>query len=266
MMTMTASAPLWRLVRLAAALCVLGALAGACVRPMRMPAPGEREPDKYLFDRGSEALTDRRWIEAREYYQRLVDQYPQSPYRQEARLGIGDSYLGEGGYDGLIIAAEKFREFLRFFPLNDRADYAQYRIAVAESRQMLSPDRDQTSTVNTLREVEAFLQRFPTSPYMPDVLTIQREARTRLSDSEFRVAQYYFRNSWYPGVVPRLERLVADDPGYPRRDAVYYHLGETYYRTGRAKQALPYFEKLVEEFQVSEYLEQARTRITELTR
>src|SRR5690606_3534261 len=107
------------------------------------------------------------WFEAREYFQRLVDQYPQSPYRQEARLGIGDAYLGEGGYDTLVLAGEKFREFLRFFPLNERADYAQYRIVVAESEQMLSADRDQTNTINALKEAEAFIQRYPDSKYMP---------------------------------------------------------------------------------------------------
>jgi outer membrane protein assembly factor BamD len=251
-----------------AALALVAAAAGAaaCVRSARMPEPGEREPDKYLFDRGKEALDRRRWFEAREYFQRLVDQFPQSPFRQEARLGIGDTYIGEGGYDSLILAAEKFREFLRFFPLNERADYAQYRIALAESEQMLSPERDQTATLSALKETEAFVQRFPNSKYMPEVLKLQREARTRLSDSEFRVALFYFRSNWYAGVTRRLERLMADDPGYPHRDAVYYHLGETYYRIGRQKDALPLFERLIEEFQVSDYLEEAKLRIGELTR
>ena len=250
----------------AAALAVLALSAAACVRPLRMPEPGEQEPDKYLFDRGSEALADERWIEARLYFQQLVDQFPQSPYRQEARLGIGDAYLGEGGYDTLVLAAEKFREFLRYFPLNERADYAQYRIVVAETQQMLSADRDQTSTINALKEAEAFIQRYPNSKLMPEVLELQAEARDRLSDSEFRVGQYYFRSRWHPGAITRFENLLKTHPTYTRRDAVYYHLGESYYRTGRPKEALPYFTKLVEEFRVSEYLEEAQERIIELSR
>ena len=238
----------------------------ACVRPIRMPEPGEMEPDRYLFERGTEALQKRRWFEAREYFQRLVDQFPQSPHRQEARLGIGDSYLGEGGYDTLILAAEKFREFLRFFPLNERADYAQYRLAVAEAEQMLSPERDQTATVTTMREIEAFIQRYPNSKYMPDVLKLQATARDRLSDSEFRVGQYYFRSKWYRGAIPRFEKILETNPSYERRDAVYYHLGEAFYRSGQAKQALTHFTRLVEEFRESEYLETARERITELSR
>ena len=259
----------WTLRRLTASstlLIVLAVSATACVRPLRMPAPGEQEPDKYLFDRGSEALKEEKWLEAREYFQRLVDQFPQSSFRQEARLGIGDAYLGEGGYDTLVLAAEKFREFLRYFPLNERADYAQYRIIVAESEQMLSPERDQTSTINALKEVEAFIQRYPNSPLMPEVLKLQAAARDRLSDSEFRVGQYYFRTQWYRGAIPRFEKILTTNPAYARRDAVYYHLAESLYRTGRPKEALPHFTRLVEEFRVSDYLEDAQLRITELSR
>jgi outer membrane protein assembly factor BamD len=237
-----------------------------CVRPLRMPQPGEREPDKYLFDRGSESLKEEHWLEAREYFQRLVDQFPQSPYRQEARLGIGDAYLGEGGFDTLVIAAEKFREFLRYFPLNERADYAQYKIAVAESEQMLSPERDQTSTVTALREIEAFLRLYPNSKYTPDVLALQRTARDRLSDSEYRVGQFYFRSRWYQGALPRFESILKANPEYLRRDGVYYHLAESLLRTGRTKEAYEYFTRLVEEFKVSEYLDEAQERVTELTR
>jgi outer membrane protein assembly factor BamD len=251
-----------RLIALSVVLCAIAVT--ACVTPVRMPAAGEREPDKYLFDRGTESLEKRRWLDAREYFQRLIDQFPQSPYRQEARLGVADSYLGQGGFDTLILAAERFREFLRFYPLNERADYAQYRLALAEFRQMLAPERDQTYTVNALKELAAFVERFPNSQYLPEVLKIQRQARDRLSESELIVGVHYFRNRWYPGAITRLENLISADPAFLHRDSAYYHLGESYYRTGRPKLALPYFDKLIEEFQVSEYLERARMRSSEI--
>ena len=251
---------------LALAVSAAAMLLAGCVRPLRMPQPGEREPDKYLFDRGSEALKSKHWLEAREYFQRLVDQFPQSTYRQEARLGIGDAYLGEGGYDTLVIAAEKFREFLRYFPLNERADYAQYKVAVAESEQMLSPERDQTPTVSAMREIEAFLRLYPNSKYTPEVLALQRTARDRLSDSEYRVGVFYFRSRWYRGAIPRFESILKNNPDYLRRDAVYFHMAESLLRTGRPKEAFEMFNKVVAEFKESEYLKDANARITELTR
>src|ERR1700680_1941409 len=114
----------------------------ACSSAPKLPATGSMGADKFLFDRGTVAIGQKHWIEAREYFRRLVDTYPQSPYRQEAKLGIGDSYIGENSVESNILAINEFHEFLNFFPLNPKADYAQYQIGLAHFHQMLSPQRD----------------------------------------------------------------------------------------------------------------------------
>ena len=45
---------------------------------------------------------------------------------------------------------------------------------------------------------------------------------------------------------------------------MYFYLGESLVKTKHQAEALPYYERLVEEFQMSEYLEDARKRIAEL--
>ncbi len=252
-----------RLIALSVTVCLAG-LATACIKPVRMPAPGEREPDRYLFDRGTESLQRHRWLDAREYFQKIIDAYPQSQYRQEARLGIGDAQLGEGSYATYLTAAETFREFLRFYPLNERADYAQYRLAVTQFKQMLPPERDQTPTLDTLRELDTFVRRYPNSNYMTDALALQRQARDRLSDAEASIGVHYFRRKWFAGAIPRLQGILKDDPSYTHRDEVYYYLGESYYAVARPKEALPYFDRLVTEFKVSEYLQKAQVRLAEI--
>ncbi|HEX9365228.1 MAG TPA: hypothetical protein VF921_01300, partial [Vicinamibacterales bacterium] len=49
-----------------------------------------------------------------------------------------------------------------------------------------------------------------------------------------------------------------------RRDAAYFFLGESLIKVKKEAEALPYFERLVKEFEQSEYLEKAKMRITEL--
>jgi outer membrane protein assembly factor BamD (BamD/ComL family) len=99
---------------------------------------------------------------------------------------------------------------------------------------------------------------------MPEVRTKYREARDRLSESDYLVGYFYFRQRWYPGAITRLKALLKDDPEYTGRDAVFYHLAESLARTKKEAEALPYFEKLVEEFTESQYLELAHKRISEL--
>jgi hypothetical protein len=45
---------------------------------------------------------------------------------------------------------------------------------------------------------------------------------------------------------------------------VYFYLAESLIKVKREAEALPYFEKLIDEFQQSEYLEEAHKRISGL--
>jgi len=99
--------------------------AAACASHTRGSVPaGTDEPDKFLFDKGTEALNDKKWLTAREFFKQVTETYTQSPYRPDAKLGIGDTYLGEGTAEALVLAINEFREFLSFYPTNARADYA----------------------------------------------------------------------------------------------------------------------------------------------
>ena len=76
--------------RTALVLCaVLSAAAlTACGSKVKIPAVGEADADKFLYDRGTEFLQKKSWLKAREYFRRIVDNYPRSAYREEAKLGI----------------------------------------------------------------------------------------------------------------------------------------------------------------------------------
>jgi outer membrane protein assembly factor BamD len=241
----------------------LGFAACASGGANKMPA-GTVQPDKYLFDRGTEALNTRRYIKAREYFQQLWDNYPQSNYRPDGKLGLGDAYLGEDNAESLVLAANEYKEFLTFFPNHARADYAQYKLALSHFAQMLKPDRDQKETREAVKELETFVARFPDSTLMPEARRKLREAKDRLDTSNYLVGLNYYRWRVYPGAIQRFKAILQSDPEYTNRDAVYYYLAESLIAVNMKAEALPYLEKLVEEFQQSEFLPKAQTRIKEL--
>ena len=239
--------------------------AAACSSHSRGAVPaGTTDPDKFLFDKGTEALNDKKWLNAREFFKQVTETYTASPFRPDAKLGIGDTYLGEGTAEALVLAINEYREFLTFYPTNRRADYAQFKLGMAHFRQMRAAQRDQTETREAIKEFEAFITRYADSELMPEVKTKYREARDRLSESDYLVGYFYFRQRWYPGAIVRLKALLKDDPEYTGRDAVFYHLAEALARTRKEAEALPYFEQLVQEFEQSEYLSLAQKRISEL--
>jgi outer membrane protein assembly factor BamD len=245
-------------------LALLLATAAGCAPKESTVPPGTTQPDKFLFDRGNEELKEESWLSAREYFRQIVDNYPQSPLRPDAKLAIGDTYLGENTAESLVLAANEYREFLTFYPTNPRADYAQYKLAMSHYEQMRAPERDQTETKEAIREFEVFFERYPNSPLMPEVRTRWREARDRLSEASYRVGLFYFRSRWYPGAIDRFREVLKEDPAYTRRDAVYFYLAESLARTDKKAEAIPYFERLLKEFDESEHRAEAQKRLEEL--
>ena len=58
--------------------------------------------------------------------------------------------------------------------------------------------------------------------------------------------------------------MLSSDPEFTGRDAVYFHLAESLYRTDKKPEALPYYERLLREFEQSEFLLEAQKRVAEL--
>jgi outer membrane protein assembly factor BamD len=243
---------------------VLGALATGCGAKNKTLPSGGTEPDKYLFDQGTQALNSKRWMRSREYFRRIVDEYPQSRYRPEAKLGLGDAYLNENSTESLILAGNEFREFLTYYPTHERAHYAQLKLAFSHYKQMLAPQRDQTQTRDALKEYQNFVERFPNSPLINEGEAKLQECKDRLSDADYQVGYHYYRAKWYPGSISRFRAVLKDNPTYTRRDALYWYLSDGYIRMGLAPEAAPLLDRLVKEFEKSEFLARAQRTLAEI--
>lgn len=246
------------------AVLALALVVGGCGSRGAKPPEGAAQADKFLYEKGSEALNGKKWYRAREYFRQLVDNYPQSQYRPDAKLGLGDSFLGENTIESVILAVNEYREYLTFFPTGRRVDYAQFKLGMAHYAQMLGPQRDQTQTREAIKEFETFVERFPNSSLIEEGRKKLRECKDRLSESEYAVGVFYWRTRWYPGAVDRLKGLLTQDPGFTRRDGAYYYLADSLAKMKLDAQAIPYLDKLLTEFEQSEFLERGKKLMQEL--
>ena len=237
-------------------------------RDVEIPALTEADADRILYERGAQALVDEAWSTAREYFVQIRDNYPQSPLRAQARLGVVESYEGEATEVAYLSALNELREFLRLYPpTHELAPEAQFKLGMVYFNQMRRPERDQTETRSAIVEFETFVERyaeFAQPQLLADARARLRDARDRLSDSNFMVGRFYYRLRYYPGAIDRFREILDEDPGYTRRDAVYFHLADALATIDRGPEALPLFERLVSEFPATEYLEDANLRIAEL--
>ena len=66
------------------------------------------------------------------------------------------------------------------------------------------------------------------------------------------------------GAIDRFKSVLKDDPDYTGRDSVYYYLADSLVQIKREPEALPYFERLVQEFEQSQFLLLTQKKIAEL--
>ena len=237
-------------------------------RAAEIPDLTEADADQILFERGTAALEEGSWSTAREYFVQIRDNYPQSPLRAQARLGVVESYEGEGTDIAYLSALSELQEFLRLYPpTHELAPEAQFKVGMVYFNQMRRPERDQSETRSAITEFETFIElyaEFADPQLLADARVRLRDARDRLSDSNYLVGRFYYRLRYYPGAIDRFREILDEDPGYTRRDAVYFHLADALATIDRGPEALPLFELLISEFPSTEYLEDANLRIAEL--
>jgi len=96
-------------------------------------------------------------------YQKLIDEYPFSPFAEEAELNIGLAYYKSHDYAEAIGG---FNDFLRMHPISKHLDIASYYLAMAHYEQIGRPDQDQTHTQLALEQFQLSRSAFQraTSP------------------------------------------------------------------------------------------------------
>ena len=166
---------------------------------------------------------------------------PQSEYRADAKLGVGDTYIGEGSAESFVLAINEFREFLNFYPTHKRADYAQFKLGDGALLPDACAERDQTETREAIAELQTFVSAFRTRNLIDEGQTYAARGERPSRDSDYRRRRLLLPLE----VVSRRHRSAEDAPrerpGSTRgRDAVYFYLGESYIKMYRPAEALPY--------------------------
>jgi len=163
-------------------------------------------------------------------YQKLIDEYPFSPYAEEAELNIGLAYYKMHNYPEAI---GSFQDFLRMHPTSKHLDVASYYLAMSHYDQMGRPDQDQTHTQAALAEFQDIVRRFPES----DFASLSREqidiCREMLARHDYLIGQFYVQRANYRAAESRMAELMALYPDTPIAPQGLYELGMTLEKQGK---------------------------------
>jgi len=237
-------------------------LAGCFGKKDTAPAAGtSAEPDKVLYAKATNDMKHGRYSLGRLSLQTLINTYPDSEYLAKAKLSIGDSYYKEGGTAGLKQSIVEYKDFITFFPFLDESAYAQMQIAMAHYRQMEKPDRDHAEAVQAEAEFQTFLEKYPTSPLVPQAEQHLRDVQEVLAEGNFRVAAFYYRRTAYRAAGARLIELTNRYPLYSQADQANWMLGQIYEKGEHNDIAARYYSRIVKDYPLSSLAGDAKNKL-----
>jgi outer membrane protein assembly factor BamD len=224
----------------------LGAGLGACASSSTDIASLSSSSDEIVWQAAEKAFQKKQYENARKYYRRIIDGFPQSEHLPAARIGLGECYFQEGGAANWILAVAQYREFLTLYPSHPKSDYAQFQAGEAYYRQKNKPDRDQTSTMKALEEYQRLLDVYPSSPHVETARLRIANLRQHLARAEFNAGYFYQKTRRaLRAAVSRYETVISDYPDYARMDEVLLRLAECLDAGGRKAEALPHLSQLL---------------------
>lgn len=194
-------------------------------------------------------------------YQKLIDEYPFSPYAEESELNIGLAYYKSHDYAEAIGA---LNDFLRMHPTSRHLDIASYYLAMSHYDQIGRPDQDQTHTQLALEQFQVIVRRFPESSFASlshEQIDICREVLAR---HDYLIGEFYERRANLRAAESRLAEVVALYPDTPIAPDGLYQLALTLEKQGKKYSAAQAFTALQMHFPHTSYAAAASDQLKKL--
>ncbi len=204
---------------------------------------GLTAPD--LFARGRQKFDARKYDDAVEAFQVLLERFPNSPLAAKAQLGLADARMNNKDD---IEAEVAFDDFLRLYPADDNVVYALYRKGELLSRQVAEPGRDQTKTREAIKAFTQVLEKSPEGAYSKTAAARIGDLRNRLAEHEKRVVAHYIGRKRFTGAEARARRALSEYPDTTAAPSLMAFLAEALDKQGKKAEAAEVRKSIAEKF------------------
>jgi outer membrane protein assembly factor BamD len=215
----------------------------------------EGDPET-LYKQGLTRFNKRDYSEALKRFEELKSSFPDSPpYTVWAELKVGDCHLFQKDYVEAIAAYEEFK---KIHPTHEEIPYVLYQIGTAYFKQMLTLDRDQTSTQKALSNFEYLIANYPLSLFTEKAKEKIGVCKKRLADHEFYIGNYYYKSGKFKAASARFQGLIEKFPKMPEEDKTLFLLGKSYLELDQGEKATEALNKIVNEYPKSSHYKEAK--------
>jgi outer membrane protein assembly factor BamD len=207
------------------------------------------------YEKGLEELKEENYPEAIRFFSFVKQKFPFSKYAVLAELALADTQYARGAYQEAI---DTYKTFARLHPTHEKVEdgYVAYKICQCYVQDMPSDwflvppsyEKDQTAVRDAFRELSDFIDKYPDSKYLTDLVKLRKEVMARLIEHEVYVARFYLDGGHPRAAIGRIESALRRYPESGREAELLLVLGQTHLEMGNNLRARQTFERVIKEF------------------
>ena len=194
-------------------------MSAACASPAARRRAGRHARARQVPVRhGTEELNEKNWLTAREYFRQLMESYPQSQYRADAKLGIGDTYLGEAPPNPRCSRSTSSASSCRSTRRTRAPTTRSTSSGMAHFYQMRAPSAIRPRRAKRSGNCRRSCSDTRTAALMPEAEKRLREAKGSPGRGRVpRRATFTTAQNGIPGAIDRFKKLLEGRSGVQQR-------------------------------------------------
>lgn len=178
--------------------------------------PPPEDTAQELYEGANDAMQEKNYAQAAQYYTKLKDNFPFSPYTVEAELSLGDALFLDEKYPE---AAEAYKEFESLHPRHEAIPYVLYQVGMSDLKGFISVDRPTTSTQEALEFFGRLRETYPNSEYAQKAVEEMKNCRRLLAEHELYLGDVFWNMNNYGPAWRRYTYIVENFPDVPEVSA-----------------------------------------------
>lgn len=186
-------------------------------------------PAELIYNEALERLEDRRWDEAKLYFEEVERQHPFSEWARRALLMSSYASYRSADYEDSIVTAQRY---IGLHPGSDSTPYAYYLIAINYYDQIYDVGRDQATTVNAASSLQQVIRRFPESDYARDARLKLELTEDHLAGKEMSIGRFYLKGNQPLAAIIRFKNVVRQYETTSQVEEAMHRMVEAYVTLG----------------------------------
>ncbi|AOC97368.1 MULTISPECIES: outer membrane protein assembly factor BamD [Flavobacterium] len=178
------------------------------------------------FEMATKMYDAGKYTKAIRLFEQLATSYRGKPQAEKLFYMFSQSYYKTKQY---YLAGYQFEAFVSGYPRSEKVQEAAFLGAYSYSK--LSPvySLDQADTVKALEKLQAFIDNYPNSEYIPQANEAVQKLNGKLEKKAYENAKGYNTISDYKSAIIAFDNFIADFPGTPlKEDALFYKYDSAY--------------------------------------